>query len=136
MPALWRPGRRTRRVVTSLFALALLMQLAPGGRTLRRELDEESPSVARRFQLIRGVCAGMAALHSHGVLHLDIKPTNVLIGGDGAPLLADFGLSIQLSTTLSSVAASTPAGGGRGPLVGSRQGRRALGRSDPRCAAG
>ena len=75
----------------------LLMQLAPGGRTLRRELDEESPSVARRFHLIRGVCAGMAALHRAGVLHLDIKPTNVLIGGDGAPLLADFGLSIQLS---------------------------------------
>ena len=92
----------------------LLMQLAPGGRTLRRELDEESPSVARRFHLIRGVCAGMAALHRAGVLHLDIKPTNVLIGGDGAPLLADFGLSIQLSMTLSSVAASTPAGGGRG----------------------
>ena len=35
VPALWRPGRRTRRVVTSLFALALLMQLAPSRRADR-----------------------------------------------------------------------------------------------------
>ena len=53
----------------------LLMQLAPGGRTLRHTLDDEAepPSVARRVHLARGVCAGMTALHAHGVLHLDLK---------------------------------------------------------------
>jgi len=53
----------------------------------------------------------MVALHSHGVLHLDIKSTNVVIGGDGAPLIADFGLSVELSKTLSAVASARMTGG-------------------------
>jgi hypothetical protein len=89
------------------------MQLAPGGRTLRHELDDASspPAIARRVHLVRGVCAGMVALHSHGVLHLDIKSTNVVIGGDGAPLIADFGLSVEISKTLSAVASARMTGG-------------------------
>ena len=35
VPVLWRPGRRTRRVATLLFALALLTQLAPSWRADR-----------------------------------------------------------------------------------------------------
>jgi tRNA A-37 threonylcarbamoyl transferase component Bud32 len=91
----------------------LLMQLAPRGRTLRDELDDASspPAIARRVHLVRGVCAGMVALHKHGVLHLDIKSTNVVIGGDGAPLIADFGLSVEISKTLSFVASACMTGG-------------------------
>ena len=51
----------------------LLMRLAPNGRTLRQFLDENAPSVARRFHLVRGVCAGMTVLHGRGILHLDLK---------------------------------------------------------------
>jgi len=53
----------------------------------------------------------MVALHSHDVLHLDIKSTNVVIGGDAAPLIADFGLSIEISKTLSFVASAHMTGG-------------------------
>ncbi|MBL9080801.1 MAG: protein kinase [Planctomycetales bacterium] len=31
--------------------------------------------------------------HTHGILHLDLKPSNVLIATDGRPLLIDFNLS-------------------------------------------
>jgi serine/threonine protein kinase len=99
--------------------LMLLMQLAPGGRTLRHELmaHEQDPSsppptIGRRVYLVRGVCAGMVAMHWHGVLHLDIKSTNVVIGGDGVPLIADFGLSVHIEKTLSSVACTRNADGG------------------------
>jgi len=36
---------------------------------------------------------GLQHLHEHGVLHLDMKPENVLIAADGTAALSDFGLS-------------------------------------------
>jgi serine/threonine protein kinase len=34
------------------------------------------------------------------ILHLDLKPQNVLISGDGTPLVTDFGLSTSLVIAL------------------------------------
>ena len=33
--------------------------------------------------------------HRHGVLHLDLKPTNILLTPEGRPLLLDFNLAIE-----------------------------------------
>lgn len=39
----------------------------------------------------------LAYAHQHGVLHLDVKPANVLINPYGAPLLTDFSVSLTQS---------------------------------------
>ena len=39
---------------------------------------------------------GLQYLHSHGCLHLDIKPANVLVQSDGVCKLSDFGCSCMM----------------------------------------
>ncbi len=70
----------------------LAMELVRG-QTLDRYVTEASPSLPGRIRLFRAICAGVAHAHQRGVLHRDLKPTNVLVERDGAPKVLDFGLA-------------------------------------------
>jgi protein-serine/threonine kinase len=41
----------------------------------------------------RGICKGLAHMHSHSIVHQDLSLENVLIGATGRVVLADFGLA-------------------------------------------
>jgi hypothetical protein len=64
------------------------------GPTLARALP--SLDRAARIKLFRGICDGIAAAHEADVLHLDVKPENVIVE-NGAPIVTDFGLSTMVS---------------------------------------
>jgi eukaryotic-like serine/threonine-protein kinase len=71
----------------------LVMELADSG-SLEGMIDTRH-RVAELEVLDIGikVASGLAAALKHGLLHLDIKPGNILFNGDGEPKLVDFGLA-------------------------------------------
>ncbi|MEM1229125.1 MAG: WD40 repeat domain-containing serine/threonine protein kinase [Pseudomonadota bacterium] len=50
--------------------------------------------------LVRTVAEAVDYAHRLGVLHLDLKPSNVLLDASGTPLVADFGLARQLGLSM------------------------------------
>ena len=58
------------------------------------------------------VAAGLDYLHTHSIIHQDIKPANVLINADGQYLITDFGISTGLRRTMRRTTDSYKAGSG------------------------
>ncbi len=64
------------------------------GQTLRQLLRERGWfSPAGALDLMTGVLDGLAAAHTSGIVHRDVKPENVLLTADGRVKVADFGLA-------------------------------------------
>jgi tetratricopeptide (TPR) repeat protein/predicted Ser/Thr protein kinase len=68
----------------------------------------------RRRQLLRAfiaVCGGIHHAHLNGVIHRDLKPDNILVTGEGRPVVLDFGIAKAggLDATVTGEFAGTPA---------------------------
>lgn len=68
------------------------------GRTLADRLDEGPLSPKEAAQLLAPVCRAIDFAHRNGVLHRDVKSSNILIDRQQRPLVSDFGLAKQLKT--------------------------------------
>jgi hypothetical protein len=66
------------------------------------------PSRAKGREMARQLCAGLGSAHARGVLHRDLKPTNIMIDGRGQVRILDFGLAVAAADDVREVA-GTPA---------------------------
>ncbi len=54
---------------------------------------------ARISEIMIGICRGLYYAHDSGIMHLDIKPLNIIINENGVPKIMDFGIARSVEGT-------------------------------------
>lgn len=81
----------------------IVMELVES-RSLAEVIKEDGTlTPVRAAEIALDLLGVLGAAHSHGILHRDVKPSNVLIGEDGRVVLTDFGIaSVEGDTSITS----------------------------------
>jgi len=77
--------------------LYIVTEFVEGG-TFAAELGKPL-GVSRTSEVLGSIASALDYAHRQGVLHRDVKPSNILINKDGAAILGDFGLARMMAPT-------------------------------------
>jgi eukaryotic-like serine/threonine-protein kinase len=71
------------------------------GRELRDVLNEKLIlPLAQAIDIVAQIATGLAYAHEHGIVHRDVKPSNVMIQKDGHVKITDFGIARMASAAV------------------------------------
>jgi serine/threonine protein kinase len=71
----------------------IVMELVDGPSCAQLLRDRRVLALDETLDIIGQACRGLDHAHRNGVVHRDVKPGNLLVGGDGEVKLADFGIA-------------------------------------------
>ena len=63
------------------------------------------------WRIIKDIASGLEYLHNYGIMHLDIKPANILLDSQGRYVISDFGLSHRATSLIHSYDKAKTIGG-------------------------
>lgn len=88
----------------------LVMELLPGP-SVEQLVGREGPlEVEQALSLARQAAQGLAAVHATGVVHRDVKPSNLLLDRGGRVKIVDFGIAALTESTSGITATDTVVG--------------------------
>jgi len=83
-------------IYEDLFSFHMVMELCEGGQLFDRIVQKGRYSERKAAKLIRNIVEGVQDCHSHGIMHRDLKPQNLVfdtVKRDATLKIIDFGLS-------------------------------------------
>jgi hypothetical protein len=109
--ALHHPNVVTVFDVTEHEGVTVLVMQRVEGPTLAWRISDRGPlSLPEATDVAAQICDALAAAHATGIVHRDVKPSNVLYAADGVVKLGDFGISRAAEASLTMTAVHGSAG--------------------------
>ena len=102
--SLYREARLLGRLVHQGIARVITADTTSGGRPyfvtelvdgddIVAHLIREEADLDDVLQLVDSVCVAVGHAHKHGIIHCDLKPSNIRVGQDGRAKVLDFGIA-------------------------------------------
>ena len=103
-------GRLTHPRIAAIYdygedsEIAYIVMELVNGKSLFQHMQEQAHFALKEIgEVIRQLLDGLGYAHEQGVVHRDVKPSNILVNSDGRIKISDFGIARLDSSTLTQV---------------------------------
>ncbi|XBI03100.1 hypothetical protein VPH35_131558 [Triticum aestivum] len=86
--------------VANIFQYLRCYEYLPMGSLGNNLFESNGMDWNTRFRIIKGICQGLLFLHKIPIVHMNLKPQNILLGDDMEPKIAEFSTSKLLGQKL------------------------------------